>query len=208
MEQEQILSSLKTGLGQTSLSERTITDFASVLEIPEDESLHGDYFSRQVKVLKTLEGQLSHDVASKVEDFKKSYKPQEQSKQDPPQGSDEMPSWAKELKEKIEAKEAREAEMEKSSLKEQKLSTAYAEAKVSGADNEAVLDIVKSLIKVEDEDTPSSLKDKIVASYNEKYKKLYGGGSYPSSNSSGSGSGGAGKDSFMEHLKAVGKIPK
>ena len=44
MEQEQILSNLKEGLGQTSLSERTISDFASVLEVPEDETLHSDFF--------------------------------------------------------------------------------------------------------------------------------------------------------------------
>ena len=96
MEQEQILSKLNEGLGQTSLSERTIADFVGVLEVPEDESQHADFFSKQVKILKTLEGQLSHEVASKVDEFKKNYKPEPAKKETEQKKDDEMPQWAKE----------------------------------------------------------------------------------------------------------------
>ena len=168
MEQEQILSNLREGLGQTSLSERTISDFASVLEVPEDETLHGDFFSKQVKILKTVEGQLSHDVATKVEDFKKGYKP--------------------EVKTVVEQKETKE------------------DAKKSGAENEAVLKIVKRFVSVEDGDTPISLKNKIVAQYNETYKELYGEGAAPSSSSGGSGNKKASIESTKQYFRQTGRL--
>jgi hypothetical protein len=201
-----ILSNLREGLGQTSLSERTISDFASVLEVPEDETLHGDFFSKQVKILKTVEGQLSHDVATKVEDFKKSYKPVEQPKQEPKKNEDEIPDYVKELREELASIKNKELEKQKSVQSEQLINSAYEDAKKSGAENEAVLKIVKRFISVEDGDTPISLKNKIVAQYNETYKELYGEGAAPSSSSGGSGNKKASIESTKQYFRQTGRL--
>lgn len=206
MEQEQILSNLRDGLGQTSLSERTISDFASVLEVPEDETLHSDFFSKQVKILKTVEGQLSHDVATKVEDFKKNFKPTEQQKQEPKKNEDEIPDYVKELREELASIKDKELEKQKSVQSEQLINSAYEDAKKSGAENEAVLKIVKRFVSVEDGDTPISLKNKIVAQYNETYKELYGEGAAPSSNSGGSGNKKASIESTKAYFKQTGRL--
>ena len=208
MEQEQILSNLKEGLGQTSLSERTISDFASVLEVPEDETLHGDFFSKQVKILKTVEGQLSHDVATKVEDFKKNFKPAEQPEQEPKKNEDEIPDYVKELREELASIKDKELEKQKSVQSEQLINSAYEDAKKSGAENEAVLKIVKRFVSVEDGDTPISLKNKIVAQYNETYQELYGEGAAPSFNSRGGSNSKKEDEDYMEHLRKTGKLPK
>lgn len=206
MEQEQILSNLRDGLGQTSLSERTISDFASVLEVPEDETLHSDFFSKQVKILKTVEGQLSHDVATKVEDFKKNFKPTEQQKQEPKKNEDEIPDYVKELRDKLASIENKELEKQKSVQSEQLINSAYEDAKKSGAENEAVLKIVKRFVSVEDGDTPISLKNKIVAQYNETYKELYGEGAAPSFSSGGSGNKKASIESTKAYFKQTGRL--
>ena len=206
MEQEQILSNLRDGLGQTSLSERTISDFASVLEVPEDETLHSDFFSKQVKILKTVEGQLSHDVATKVEDFKKNFKPTEQQKQEPKKNEDEIPDYVKELREELASIKNKELEKQKSVQSEQLINSAYEDAKKSGAENEAVLKIVKRFVSVEDGDTPISLKNKIVAQYNETYKELYGEGAAPSSSSGGSGNKKASIESTKAYFKQTGRL--
>ena len=206
MEQEQILSNLRDGLGQTSLSERTISDFASVLEVPEDETLHGDFFSKQIKILKTVEGQLSHDVATKVEDFKKNFKPVEQPKQEPKKNEDEIPDYVKELREELASIKNKELEKQKSVQSEQLINSAYEDAKKSGAVNEAVLKIVKRFVSVEDGDTPISLKNKIVAQYNETYKELYGEGAAPSSSSGGSGNKKASIESTKQYFRQTGRL--
>ena len=206
MEQEQILSNLKEGLGQTSLSERTISDFASVLEVPEDETLHSDFFSKQIKILKTVEGQLSHDVATKVEDFKKNFKPVEQPKQEPKKNEDEIPDYVKELRDKLASIENKELEKQKSVQSEQLINSAYEDAKKSGAENEAVLKIVKRFVSVEDGDTPISLKNKIVAQYNETYKELYGEGAAPSSSSGGSGNKKSSIESTKKYFIQTGRL--
>jgi hypothetical protein len=206
MEQEQILSNLKGGLGQTSLSDRTITDFASVLEVPEDEAAHADFFAKQIRVLKTLEGQLSHEVATKVDDFKKNYKPEDAKKEEPKKKEDEIPSWAKEFMEKAKANEQKELEAQKAAQREQVISEAYEQAKNSGADAEPVLKIVKQLIKVEDGDTALSVKSKIVELYNKTYKELYGEGAAPVFSSGGSGNKKASIERYKQHLVQSGRI--
>ena len=209
MEQEQILSKLNEGLGQTSLSERTIADFVGVLEVPEDESQHADFFSKQVKILKTLEGQLSHEVASKVEEFKKNYKPAPAKKETEQKNDDEMPQWAKEIKEQLDAQKTKETEMASKAQREQILKSAYDKAKEGGADNDAVLEIVKASIDISESDTETSVKDKMVSKYNEMYKKLYGNGAHPSVTQMPSSANRKAEDEkFKELLRRNGKLPK
>ena len=61
-------------------------------------------------------------------------------------------------------------------------------------------------MSVEDGDTPISLKNKIVAQYNETYKELYGEGAAPSSSSGGSGNKKASIESTKAYFKQTGRL--
>lgn len=81
MEKEQILSNLQTRLGETSLSERTMMAYIEN-HLPEGESEPTEeYFAKAEKFFKSLNGQFSHDVAGKVNEFKKNYKPSTDTKE-------------------------------------------------------------------------------------------------------------------------------
>lgn len=74
METEKIISTLKEKLGETSLSDRTIGDYVKNVLLPEGTEPDATYFERHANILKSLNGNYSHDLASKVEEFKKNYK--------------------------------------------------------------------------------------------------------------------------------------
>lgn len=75
MEKEKILSTLKEKLGKTSLSDKTIDNYVNNVLPAEGTEPDDAYFAAHVSILKSLEGQFNHDVATRVEDFKKNYKP-------------------------------------------------------------------------------------------------------------------------------------
>lgn len=74
MEKEQILSTINEKLGQTSLSKRTISDYIDANLPAEGVEPDSTYWDKHTKILKSLGGNFSADVAAQVEDFKKNYK--------------------------------------------------------------------------------------------------------------------------------------
>lgn len=75
MEQEKILSEITTKIGETSLSQRTLQDYVSNNLPAEGTEPDEAYWNKHVNFLKSLSGQYNHDVAERVEAFKKDYKP-------------------------------------------------------------------------------------------------------------------------------------
>ena len=59
-------------LGTTGLSERTISEYVDNIlpTITSDEQVNDGFYGMHTKILKSLEGNLNHDVASKVNAFK------------------------------------------------------------------------------------------------------------------------------------------
>lgn len=72
MEKEQLLSVLTERLGTTGLSERTISEYVDNIlpTITSDEQANDGFYGMHTKILKSLEGNLNHDVAHRVNAFK------------------------------------------------------------------------------------------------------------------------------------------
>lgn len=80
---EKILQKIKTALGTTQLSDRTLNEVAVdflAQTITTDEQLTDEAIANQVKWLKVMEGQLNHDVAEKLKQQKPQTPPIEPSK--------------------------------------------------------------------------------------------------------------------------------
>ena len=75
METEKIISTLKEKIGTTSLSDRTISDYVGNNLLAEGTEPDDAYFTKHVNILKSIDGNYNSDVAKKVEEFKKNYKP-------------------------------------------------------------------------------------------------------------------------------------
>lgn len=207
MEKEQILSTLTEKLGKTTISSRSLDTYVSN-NLPSEGTEPDDaWFAKHVNVLKSFAGQYSHDLATAIEDFKKSYKPNGDH-EDPPVDSD----LAKAL-ERIKALEdaAKEAGVKQSvdKLRGGVLGKA-AELKVSSYKNEwedAVNSVDLSDCKTEDE-ALTKVKtefERLVKRYHGDNAKPYGKGSeapkYSDTESKNR------RDAYLKRLQAEGKVP-
>ena len=127
MEAEKISVELKDKVGETSLSDKTISDYVSQ-NLPADGTEPDEaYFTKHVNFLKSLSGNFNHDIAEKVntqvEEFKKNYKPkpleepskiEEKNKKVPKDGNDDKYSKLEnritELTSKLDARDKAEAQ--------------------------------------------------------------------------------------------------
>lgn len=75
MEQEKILSTLSEKLGETSFSPQTLQKYVELCPVAEGSEPDEAYWNKAVNFLKGMQGQYNHDVATKVEDFKKTISP-------------------------------------------------------------------------------------------------------------------------------------
>lgn len=86
MDNAQIVTELRQRVGQTNLSDQTITSLFTPF-LPADGNVNDEFYEKTTNLLKTLNGNFSHDVASQVsaqvdskanekfEQFKRDYKP-------------------------------------------------------------------------------------------------------------------------------------
>ncbi len=212
MEQEQILSELKnkSGLSGENAFDRTLATYVSQ-NLPADGTEPDDnYWNRHSTIIKSIVGQYSHDVASEVNNFKKSYKPQISQQLEKPaeEKADEIPSWGKTILEKLEAQEKEQKDLNNKKRVDSILSSAIESAKKDGADNEVIVNIIKDSIGISETDTDVTVKEKFISKYNELYTSLYGNGAYPSRGNGGfsNGTNKADEDAYKEHLRQRGKI--
>lgn len=191
MEKEKLSNDLKGLVGQNSLSDRTWSDYIdnSVLPfVPEDETKVGDFLTKHANVLKSINGQLNHDVASKVDEFKKTYKPEPtKSAEQGKTTSDEKPEWAKELETKLAKIETEKAESEKAATKQKLLSDAK---EILKSQDNYFNDSLWGLLKIDVPDgiSASDLATNAKSAYDSAYKKLFGEGYNPAHGAQG-GSG-------------------
>ena len=175
MEQEQILSELNSQLGQTSLSERTIREY--VAENMPEEGQEFD-FGKHAKILKSLNGNFSHDVARKVEEFKKNYKPQPEEE---PKKEDDAPEPSKiqQLLSRIEALEKGNEESSKA-VRQSSLRAEVEALKDSLKVHNKNLwkDCVKE-VAINDSDTQDKVLANVKALYEKKLKDYFGEGAAP-----------------------------
>lgn len=190
---EKISLKLKDLVGKNNLvnlSERTIESYADVLSrsVTEETELTDDFYSKHLDFLKSMNGQIYADTNSRVEEFKKNYKPAErtatQAEQQPAQP--EEPQWAKELREKFTTIETKLTSKEKAEMFQGNLDKAKSILKANGATNDKVLNIAFKLMDYAEDMTPEQIAEMGKSVYDSTYKDLYGEGAAPASSSSSS----------------------
>lgn len=194
MEKEKLSSELKGLVGENSLSERTWNEYIDnsvVPFLPSEEDKVKDYLAKHATSLKSLNGQLNFDVAGKVNEFKKTYKPETPAnpQAQPPieQPSNQNDEVAKKLKELDDFKKSLEQRYEsetKAAQRNSLIADAKKKATDQGAVDETVLSFVLPLINPSDNDTADTLSAIIKTRYDEAYTKLKGGGYNPAAGNS------------------------
>lgn len=206
MEKEQILSTLNEQLGKTSLSPRTINDYVDN-NMPAEGSEFD--FGRHVKILKSLNGNFSADVAAQVEDFKKNYKP-ETSTTETHRKDEES-----DLLKRIEQLENKLAESAKNASASTLRSEATAKGKSLKVVNEAIWEDAVKAVQIGDNDSADDVTAKAKKEYERLLHRYYGEGIAPYGSS---GRQGASKEAekemadrreaFKAKMRRSGKLPK
>lgn len=212
MEKEQLLSELKTKLGTTSLSERTLSEYVgNVLPtITSDEQVNDTFYAAHVGILKSIEGQLNKDVADRVKTAKSEWEKNHSShnqnttdpKNEPNKELEEMKSMIATMQQKLEA-------AEKAKLSSDMMASVKSAMKAKGATDEAVM---LYTFKGENIDTTKSveeLTESYLKTYDANYRTLRGDGASPRN---GDGNLKQQDDSFMKNFfaqkAAEGKFPE
>ena len=120
MEAEKIISTLKEQVGTTNLSDKSLADYVN-LNLPPDGTEPDDaYFAKHKGILTSFNGNFNHDVAAKVEEFKKNYKQPEPLVKPDKKGGNETDIEAR-LKAIQEAQDAKIKEFEKKYAEKEKV---------------------------------------------------------------------------------------
>lgn len=199
-------------VGKTSLSERTISDYAaSVASLITDESqLTEEFFAAHVNVLKSMDGNFSRDVAAQVEEVKKNLPNPQTPPVTPPATppAEEKPQWAKEIEDQLKAFKESQLNAQKQAQRNQifenirktALSKDSANEKSGWASNAGVLNVAFGTVQIEDTDTEETISQKCQAEYNKRYVEIFG----KSDSVPGIGiGGGASEISAEERAKAI-----
>lgn len=206
MGKEQILSTLNEQLGKTSLSPRTINDYVDN-NMPAEGSEFD--FERHVKILKSLNGNFSADVAAQVEDFKKNYKPATSTTETHHKDEEN------DLLKRIEQLESKLAESAKNASASTLRSEATAKGKSLKVVNEAIWEDAVKAVQIGDNDSADDVTAKAKKEYEKMLKRYYGEGTAPYGSS---GRQGASKEAekemadrreaFKAKMRRSGKLPK
>ncbi len=128
MELEKIISTILEKAGKTDVSKETVTTLVSLNQLQEGTEPDEAYFSKMVKAVKSVQGNVNNVMSAKVAEQVKSKVAEELAKQganrskDKPEGnsSEDVPEWAKKLQEQFEndrkERQQEKAEREKKNL--------------------------------------------------------------------------------------------
>lgn len=203
MTQQEIEASVKERLGNTSLSDRTISEYFALNLPPEGKDPDDAYFTKHVSVLKSLGGNLSHDVAAAVDDFKKKYQPQpkgnddaqkepkpdDDKKQQGEGGGNESGELIKSLRDKISQIEKRFNEEDAKNKKQETEKVVKAKMKELGADDDYVLSKTLQVADLSGDNADDIAKN-LMKAYDKEYKLCRGKGARPHAGVSIQGNGG------------------
>lgn len=216
MEKEQLLSGIKSKLGTTGLSERTLSEYVAniLLTITSDEQVNDTFYAAHIAILKSLEGQLNKDVADRVKMAQSEWEKNRQTpnpnpnpnptdpKNEPNKELEDMKAMIVAMQQKLEA-------ADKAKLSSDLLASVQSAMKVKGATDEAVLMFT---FKGENIDTTKSVDDlteSYLKKYDANYKTLRGDGASPRN---GDGNPNPKEDKFLDDYFArkanEGKFPE
>lgn len=168
MEQEKILSTLSEKLGETSFSPQTLQTYIELNPIAEGSEPDEAYWNKAVGFLKGMQGQYNHDVATKVEDFKKNYKPQPTPPTPPtppvpPKNDDELEKKLKELEARLDAEDSKKVQADL-------LKKVTAAMKAKQANDDYVLSKTLQGVTFDTKKTVDELVTEFLPKYDAEYK--------------------------------------
>jgi len=176
MEKEKLLTGLREQVGQTGLSERTISEYVdAILPTVTDEAATEAFFQLHGKILKTMEGQLNNEVATKVNGFKADWEKSHPTKTTEPdkkvetesfKDTEEYKSLLDEIKNLKQARENEAKELKVQSLRS-KVMGKSSELNVS---NKALWNDVVSSLQVADDANEESVLSAAKSTYEAKLK--------------------------------------
>ena len=211
MTKEELLEKLIAKVGKTSLSERTLSAYAeNTLKLVGDDSKVDDAFlEAHASILKTMEGQLSHEISSGIEKWKEGNNLKKEGGED---DTNEILELMKKIREDNAALKARLDEADKKQGQKDYKAKLMSEMRSKGAENEYIL---KQTLGQKEFDTAKSVEDAVEESlkaYDANYKSCFGDGATPRGNSGngtdGNDTGSKALDAFFDRKAAEGKFPK
>ena len=211
MTKEELLKKLIAKVGKTSLSERTLSAYAeNTLKLVGDDSQVDDAFlEAHASILKTMEGQLSHEISSGIEKWKEGNNQKKEGGED---DTNEILELMNQIRKDNAALKARLDEADKKQGQKDYKAKLMSEMRSKGAENEYIL---KQTIGQKEFDTAKSVEDAVEESlkaYDANYKSCFGDGATPRGNSGngtdGNDTGSKALDAFFDRKAAEGKFPK
>ena len=209
MEKETLLSTLTEKLGETPLSQRTLSDYIDNNLPAEGTEPDEDYWKRHTATLRSLEGNYRADVAAGIEDFKKNYKPSDPTTD--PQKKDGDPD----LLRRIELLENAQKEAANNASANAIRSEVCAKGKSLKVANEAIWEDAVKSVQIGKNDSADDVTVKAKKEYERQLKRYFGDGATPYGSS---GRQGASKEAekeaanrreaFKEQQRKAGRLPK
>lgn len=207
MEKEQLLSELKSKLGTTNLSERTLSEYvANILPtITSDEQVNDTFYAAHVGILKSMSGQLNKDVADRV----KAAQGEWEKNRSNPDPKDEPNKELAEMRAMIAAMQQKLDDADKAKLQANVLESVKSAMKAKGATDEAVMLYTFKGESIDATKSVEELTESYLKTYDANYKTLRGDGASPRS---GDGTSNHKEDKFLDDYfakKAVeGRFPE
>lgn len=209
MEKETLLSTLTKKLGETPLSQRTLTAYIDDNLPAEGAEPDEAYWEKHTKFLKSLTGNYRADVAAGLEVAKRTLQQQSSSTETQHKGGDP------DLLKRIEQLEGKLAESAKNASASSLRSETTAKGKSLKVANEAIWEDAVKAVQIGDNDSADDVTDKAKKEYERLLKRYYGEGTAPYGNS---GRQGASKEAEQQakdkrealraKMQARGRLPK
>ena len=207
------MSELKVRVGTTALSDRTIDEYASSIlpMIASDEMVNDAFWSAHTAILKSFEGNLNHEVASKVNVFKSEWEKNHPTPPIPPtEEKDEK--YENLLKEIENLKKASEESLKKSAIESLRNQALTKGDELNVSNKNLWKDCVKS-VAIGNDDTSDNVLEQVKKEYEARLKSYIGDGAIPYGGAQApqrvsKEQANAKREAFREKMRSQGKLPK
>lgn len=209
MEKETLLSTLTEKLGETPLSQRTLSDYIDKNLPAEGTEPDDAYWERHTAILKSVTGNYRADLAAGIEDFKRTFKPQPSTTEPPKGGGDP------DLLKRIEQLEQANAANAKNAVANNLRSEVTAKGKSLKVANEAIWEDAVKAVQIGDNATADDVTAAAKKEYERLLKRYYGEGAAPYGSSGRTGASKEAekqakdkRDALKKKMIARGRLPK
>lgn len=218
MEREKLISTLRERSGQNDFSEQTLGGIIDMTPLAEGAEPDEAYWERTTNFVRVLQGQYNHDfsrkfqteVDKKVEDFKRTYKPET----DPdPKPTPEPNKEVEELKKQFAEMQSRLAGYEDRQAQERLKADVLGKLETKCENGDVLELVMQTYGELDVKKDADVIAKEVETKYNALIKKLYkdgyqpnggGGGTKPLTNAQAK----AAQEDFRKQLIKSGRIPK